>query len=92
MDSDLSEPVNLGSATLVTIDDLVSIVEEIAGITLERRYKTDAPTGVRGRNSDNTKLRAAIGWEPSTTLRDGLDVTYRWVRDQVRARRALAVS
>jgi nucleoside-diphosphate-sugar epimerase len=92
MDSDLSEPVNLGSATLVTIDDLVSIVEEIAGITLERRYKTDAPTGVRGRNSDNTKLKAAIGWEPSTTLPDGLDVTYRWVRDQVRARRALALS
>ncbi len=92
MDSDLSEPVNLGSATLVTIDDLVSIVEEIAGLTLERRYRTDAPTGVRGRNSDNTKLRAAIGWEPSTTLRDGLDVTYRWVRDQVRARRALALS
>jgi GDP-D-mannose 3',5'-epimerase len=92
MDSGLSEPVNLGSATLVTIDDLVSIVEEIAGITLERRYKTDAPTGVRGRNSDNTKLRDAIGWEPSTTLRDGLEVTYRWVRDQVRARRALALS
>jgi GDP-D-mannose 3', 5'-epimerase len=88
MDSDLREPVNLGSATLVTIDDLVSIVEEIAGITLERRYKTDAPTGVRGRNSDNTKLKAAIGWEPSTTLHDGLEVTYRWVRDQVRARPA----
>jgi nucleoside-diphosphate-sugar epimerase len=92
MDSDLSEPVNLGSATLVTIDDLVSIVEEIAGITLERRYRTDAPTGVRGRNSDNTKLRAAIGWEPSTTLHDGLEVTYRWVRDQVRARPAVALS
>jgi len=92
MDSDLSEPVNLGSATLVTIDDLVSIVEEIAGITLERRYKTDAPTGVRGRNSDNTKLRDAIGWEPNTTLRDGLEVTYHWVRDQVRARPAVALS
>jgi nucleoside-diphosphate-sugar epimerase len=91
MDSGLSEPVNLGSATLVTIDDLVSIVEEIAGITLERRYKTDAPTGVRGRNSDNTKLRDAIGWEPNTTLRDGLEVTYRWVRDQVRARPAVAL-
>jgi nucleoside-diphosphate-sugar epimerase len=92
MDSDLAEPVNLGSTTLVTIDDLVSIVEEIAGVTLERRYKADAPTGVRGRNSDNTKLKAAIGWEPSTPLRDGLEVTYRWIRDQVRARRALALS
>src|SRR3954454_8664677 len=85
MDSDLAEPVNLGSTTLVTIDDLVSIVEEIAGITLERRYKTDAPTGVRGRNSDNRTLKAAIGWEPSTPLPNGLEVTYRWVRDQVRA-------
>jgi GDP-D-mannose 3',5'-epimerase len=92
MDSDISEPLNLGSATLVTIDDLVSIVEEIAGVTLERRYRTDAPTGVRGRNSDNTKLKAAIGWEPGTTLRDGLEVTYRWVKDQVRAGRPVALS
>jgi GDP-D-mannose 3', 5'-epimerase len=93
MDSGLAEPVNLGSATLVTIDDLVSIVEEIAGVSLARRYKPDAPTGVRGRNSDNTKLKGALGgWEPTTTLRDGLEVTYRWVRDEVRARRALAVS
>jgi GDP-D-mannose 3', 5'-epimerase len=92
MDSELAEPVNLGSATLVTIDDLVSIVEEIAGVTLERRYRTDAPTGVRGRNSDNTLIRSALDWEPSTPLRDGLEVTYRWVRDQVRAQRAVAVS
>jgi GDP-D-mannose 3', 5'-epimerase len=92
MDSDLAEPVNLGSATLVTIDDLVSIVEEIAGLRLERRYKTDAPTGVRGRNSDNTKLIGAVGWEPSTSLRDGLEVTYRWVREQVRAQRPVPVS
>jgi GDP-D-mannose 3',5'-epimerase len=92
MDSDLTEPVNLGSSTLVTIDELVSIVEEIAGLTLERRYKTDAPMGVRGRNSDNTKLKRALGWEPGTSLRDGLGVNYRWVRDQVRAQRPVAVS
>jgi GDP-D-mannose 3', 5'-epimerase len=92
MDSDLTEPVNLGSATLVTIDELVTIVEDIAGITLERRYKTDAPTGVRGRNSDNTKLKQALGWEPDTSLRDGLAVTYSWVRDQVLAQRAVALS
>jgi nucleoside-diphosphate-sugar epimerase len=92
MDSGLAEPVNLGSAELVTIDDLVAIVEEIAGIALERRYKADAPTGVRGRNSDNTKLIEAIGWEPSTSLRSGLEVTYRWVRDQVRAAGPVAVS
>ena len=92
MDSDLAEPVNLGSTTLVTIDELVTIVEEIAGITLERRYRTDAPTGVRGRNSDNTKLKQALGWEPDTSLRDGLAVTYGWVRDQVLAQRAVALS
>jgi nucleoside-diphosphate-sugar epimerase len=92
MDSELAEPVNLGSAELVTIDELVGIVEEIAGVSLERRYKTDAPTGVRGRNSDNSKLVSAIGWEPSTSLRDGLAVTYRWVRDQVRAAPPVAVS
>src|SRR4051812_24756912 len=92
MDSDLAEPVNLGSATLVTIDELVSIVEEIAGITLERRYDPEAPTGVRGRNSDNTLLKRAIGWEPGTPLRDGLEVTYRWVRDQVRAQQPLTLS
>ena len=92
MDSDVAEPLNLGSAMLVTIDDLVSIVEEIAGVRLERRYKADAPTGVRGRNSDNTKLNDALGWEPSTTLRDGLEVTYAWVRDQVRSQRPLPVS
>jgi len=92
MDSDVAEPLNLGSATLVTIDDLVTIVEEIAGVSLERRYMPDAPTGVRGRNSDNSNLEGALGWEPSTSLRDGLAVTYAWVRDQVRARRPLAVS
>jgi nucleoside-diphosphate-sugar epimerase len=92
MDSDVAEPLNLGSASLVTIDELVSMVEEIAGVKLERRYKPDAPTGVRGRNSDNTKLNDALGWEPNTTLRDGLEVTYAWVRDQVRASRPLPVS
>jgi GDP-D-mannose 3', 5'-epimerase len=92
MDSELAEPVNLGSATLVTIDELVTIVEGIAGITLERRYNPEAPTGVRGRNSDNTMLKNAIGWEPATELRDGLEVTYRWVRDQVRAGRPVAIT
>jgi GDP-D-mannose 3', 5'-epimerase len=92
MDSDMADPVNLGSATLVTIDELVSIVEEIAGITLERRYDPSAPTGVRGRNSDNTLLKSAIGWEPETSLRDGLEVTYRWVRDQVRAQQPVTVT
>ncbi len=81
--SDAGEPLNLGSAELVTIDGLVDLVSDIAGVTLERRYDLTAPQGVRGRNSDNTALRAALGWEPSITLREGLTDTYNWVFDQV---------
>ena len=65
MDERHREPVNLGSDELVTINQLVDIVEEIAGVTLERRYDLDAPQGVRGRNSDNTLIRATYGWAPS---------------------------
>jgi GDP-D-mannose 3',5'-epimerase len=79
----LAEPVNLGSAELVTIDQLVDTAEEIAGVRLERRYRPDAPQGVRGRNSDNTLFRGTYGWEPSTSLRDGLARTYEWVEAQV---------
>lgn len=83
MDSDIGEPRNIGSEELVSVDDLVSMVEEIAGFSLQRRYDRNAPQGVRGRNSDNTRIRADLGWEPSTPLRDGLAVLYPWVRDQV---------
>jgi nucleoside-diphosphate-sugar epimerase len=82
------EPLNLGSAELVTIDGLVDIVEKIAGAQLERRYKLDAPQGVRGRNSDNTLIRETYGWEPSIPLREGLEQTYRWVAGQVERRLA----
>ncbi len=77
------EPINLGSAELVTINGLVDIVEGIAGVELERHYKLDAPQGVRGRNSDNTLIRETYGWEPSISLRDGLEKTYAWVSEQV---------
>lgn len=83
MDSDFREPINLGSSELVSINQLVDIVEEIAGIRLERRYKLDAPKGVNGRNSDNTLIRQVFGWEPSTRLRDGLAITYRWIYEQM---------
>lgn len=76
-------PINLGSSELVSINEMVSIIEEIAGIAVRRRYKLDAPQGVRGRNSDNTEIRARYGWEPSTPLREGLEKTYRWIFDQV---------
>jgi len=81
--SDVVEPLNLGSAELVTINDLVTIVEEIAGIQLSRRYNLSAPKGVNGRNSDNTRFRALLGWEPSTRLRDGMEMTYRWIHDEM---------
>jgi len=81
--SDIVEPLNLGSSELVTLDQLVDIVESIAGLRLERRYNLSAPRGVYGRNSDNTKIRALLGWEPSTRLRDGLEITYRWIHSEM---------
>ncbi len=85
MDSDIDEPINLGSSEMVTINELVDLVEEIAGVTLTRRYDLDAPKGVRGRNSDNTMILERLGWEPSIPLRAGLEQTYRWIYDQVAA-------
>lgn len=83
LESDIKEPINLGSSELVTINQLVDIAESIAGITLKRNYNLSAPQGVRGRNSDNTKILAELGWEPSVTLRDGLERTYAWIYDQM---------
>jgi GDP-D-mannose 3', 5'-epimerase len=80
--SGILEPINLGSNELVTINQLVDIAEEIAGVKLERRYNLSAPKGVNGRNSDNTKIRAELGWEPSIRLRDGMERTYRWIHDE----------
>ncbi|UUW90066.1 NAD-dependent epimerase/dehydratase family protein [Pimelobacter simplex] len=82
--SDLEDPINLGSAELVSINQLYSIVEEIAGIKCERKYDLSAPQGVRGRNSDNTMINEVFGWEPSISLADGLAKTYAWVYDQVK--------
>ena len=77
--SDILEPINLGSDELVTINQLVDLVEEIAGIKLKRRYNLGAPKGVNGRNSDNTRIKTLLGWAPDTRLRDGLERTYAWV-------------
>ena len=85
MASDIDEPINLGSSELVTINGLVDIAEEIAGIKLERTYDLSAPKGVNGRNSDNTMIQARLGWEPSIRLRDGLERTYRWIEGEIRA-------
>jgi GDP-D-mannose 3', 5'-epimerase len=83
MESDILDPINLGSSELVTINQLVDIVEEIAGVRLKRRYNLDAPKGVRGRNSDNTLIRERLGWEPSTPLSVGLERTYGWIYDEL---------
>ncbi len=85
MSSDVAEPVNLGSSQLVTINELVDIVEGIAGVNLKRVHQLDAPQGVRGRNSDNTMIRRLLGWEPSVKLEEGLEETYRWIYDQMTA-------
>ena len=85
MQSDILDPLNLGSAELVTINQLVDIVEEIAGVRLRRRYNLDAPKGVRGRNSDNTRIREQLGWEPSIPLAEGLQKTFIWIHDQLSA-------
>jgi nucleoside-diphosphate-sugar epimerase len=83
MASDVTDPINLGSSQLVTINQLVDIVEEIAGVALERRYNLSAPQGVRGRNSDNAMILEQLGWEPRTSLETGMASTYAWIRGQM---------
>lgn len=90
--SNVEEPLNLGSSELVTINGLVDIVEEIAGVKLDRRYKLDAPKGVNGRNSDNTLIKEYLGWEPSIRLRDGMALTYEWIREQYLARETKGIT
>ena len=87
MRSDYPLPLNLGTDELVTIDELVDIVSGIAGKRLEKRHDTSRPQGVRGRNSDNTRLRQVLGWEPKITLREGCAPTYRWIAERVAVER-----
>src|SRR5205807_1324079 len=83
LNSDIIEPINLGSNELVSINQLVDIVEEIGGIKLRRSYNLKAPKGVNGRNSDNTLIKKYLAWEPSTRLRDGMAKTYAWIYDEI---------
>ncbi len=92
MYGDVTEPLNLGSNELVTINQLVNIVEEIADIRLKRSYILDAPKGVNGRNSDNTKIKESFDWEPGTRLRDGMERTYRWIYDEYLAKHGSKVA
>jgi len=91
MASDVDEPINVGSDQLVTINQLVDIVERIAGVTLTRRYRLDAPKGVRGRNSDNTLVQQRLGWAPSIRLEDGMRRTYAWIHDRMTTGRSALV-
>jgi GDP-D-mannose 3', 5'-epimerase len=86
MNSDILEPINLGSSEAVTINQLVDMAEDIAEIKLKRNYDLNAPKGVNGRNSDNTLIKQRLNWEPNTPLRVGLEKTYRWISDQYMAR------
>ena len=84
MASDHREPLNLGTEEMVSVNELVDMVCDIAGKKLVKRHDRSKPQGVRGRNSDNSRLRTVLGWEPRTPLRDGLNVTYRWIEDELR--------
>ena len=86
MESNVTEPLNIGSSEMVSINSLATIIEKIAGISLSRIYNLSAPKGVRGRNSDNTQVVDKLGWEPQVTLRTGLDKTYQWIEKQVQVR------
>lgn len=85
MRSDYHEPLNLGQDRLVTINQLADLIADIAGIRVKKNH-VPGPQGVRGRNSDNTRLRQVLGWEPEISLEDGLARTYAWIEDQVRVR------
>ena len=84
----IAVPINLGSSELISINDLVGMVEEIAGVKLRRKYDPSAPRGVAGRNSDNTFIKSVLGWEPGTPLRTGMLNTFKWIQQQYHERKA----
>jgi nucleoside-diphosphate-sugar epimerase len=86
MNSDVVEPINLGSSEMVSINQLVDMAEDIGGVKLHRTYDLDAPKGVVGRNSENTLIKKLLGWEPNIPLRTGLEKTYNWIQEQYVAR------
>ena len=88
MEADRNEPLNIGSDRLVTIDELTDIIAKISGKNLVKKYNLSAPQGVRGRNSDNTLCKEKLGWEPTISLEDGLEKTYKWIEEQVKGGKA----
>ena len=86
MRSDYGEPLNLGQDRLISVDELVDMVALAADKSIKKEYDTSKPQGVRGRNSDNNRLRSVLGWVPQTSLERGIEITYRWIREQLEAR------
>ena len=84
----LATPINLGSNVLISINELVNLIEGIGGVTLEREYDLNAPKGVAGRNSDNTFIKQVLNWEPDTPLQEGMEKTYAWIKQQYADRKA----
>ncbi len=84
MASDYAEPLNLGTDRLVTINELIDLVSDVAGKKLNKQHDLSKPQGVRGRNSDNTLLNRVLGWEPTIQLEEGLKITYRWIESELR--------
>ena len=84
----IATPINLGSSELVSINELLSKIEKIAGVKMNRHYDLGAPKGVAGRNSDNTFIQQVLKWEPGTTLNKGLTETYKWIEQQYKARKS----
>ena len=78
----IATPINLGSNELVSINKLLSKIEKIAGVKMNRKYDPNAPKGVAGRNSDNSFIKKVLGWEPNTPLDKGLAITYKWIKEQ----------
>lgn len=83
MASEHVDPINLGRDDMISINQLIDIVEGFAGLKLERQYNLDAPQGVRGRNSDNTRIREVLGWAPGIPIETGLRKTYNWIYEQM---------
>jgi nucleoside-diphosphate-sugar epimerase len=86
MRSDHGEPLNLGQDRLISVDELVDMVAVAADKSIKKEYDTSKPQGVRGRNSDNSRLRSVLGWVPQTSLERGIEITYRWIRKQLEMR------
>ena len=90
MRSDFRDPLNLGQDRLISVDELVDMVASAAGKQIKKDYDITKPQGVRGRNSDNTQLRQVLGWTPQTSLERGMEITYRWIREQIEKRERAA--